>query len=83
MSWYDLRSDIAHGKATTVPEELASQALYRISHHVAEPVLAWLRQNRGDPLEALDAALATIEEPPDWQTTTAVLDQITASREKT
>ncbi|HEX2322304.1 MAG TPA: hypothetical protein VHJ18_25260 [Streptosporangiaceae bacterium] len=65
--WYDLRSSVAHGDDEPVTAEEASQAEYWIFMWAVEPLLQWLVEHPGNPVEELDQALAALEPVPDWQ----------------
>jgi hypothetical protein len=79
MEWYDLRSAAAHGEPLTADDNVASKALFRISHHLCEPILQWLSAYQDDPVGELEKAIAALLPPPRWDATVSLLDQLRSS----
>jgi hypothetical protein len=77
---YDLRSSVAHGDRVEVPYRLANEAVYRVSHVLAEPVLEWLGEHRDDPVGDLDRVIAAVPAPDGWSGTIAQLQAILGHR---
>lgn len=67
LSWYDDRSVAAHGRdLTLVGSRAAGSVEYQVAHHLAEPVLEWLRDHRADPAGDLIDLLNGQPDPPRW-----------------
>lgn len=65
---YDARSHVAHGgHPDEVVEKAGQRAAFWTLHYLLEPILEWLIDHPEDPLSDLDAVIARLPEPPDWE----------------
>lgn len=67
VDWYDMRSDIVHGAGPTISKSDADNAVYWVYRWLAEPVLEFLSGHVHDPIGALETALDSLPEMPDWE----------------
>lgn len=67
VDWYDLRSDVVHGGGPKVDPDDAQSAVFWTLRYLTVPILTWLIDHPDDPIGDLDAALAALPAPPDWE----------------
>lgn len=66
VDWYDLRSDVVHGRGPTISMKEASSAEFWVYRYLAAPAVKWLADHATDPVGELDRAFAALPPGPDW-----------------
>lgn len=67
VDWYDVRSEVVHGKGPMITADMASSAAYWVLKILVEPILEWLSHHPDDPIEQLEAELRSLPPMPDWE----------------
>lgn len=67
VGWYDLRSEIVHGRSADIPAAQADAALFWVLHHLVEPILLWLSLHEHEPIDALHDEISSLPPAPDWE----------------
>lgn len=67
VDWYDLRSEVVHGRGPTIELREARNALFWAMRYLAEPILAFLSEHENDPIDALESEIAALPAMPDWE----------------
>lgn len=67
IDWYELRSDVVHGKRPEVDRREMARHVHRVYRRLALPILRWLADHPEDPIGDLDVAIAGLPTPPDWE----------------
>ena len=67
VDWYDLRSQILHGRRSDIPADDADTALFWVLKYLLEPILYWLSQHENDPIASLKSEIAALPAVPDWE----------------
>jgi hypothetical protein len=61
------RSALVHGDDRPVDLAEGGAAEFRVVRWLLIPILEWLREHPDDPANALEATLAALPTPPEWE----------------
>lgn len=67
VDWYDLRSELVHGRRGSISPKAANEALYWVVRYLVEPILEWLSHHDRDPIGALERDISLLPAGPDWE----------------
>lgn len=67
LDLYATRSALLHGEDRPVDLTQGRAAEFRVVRWLLIPILEWLREHPDDPANDLEAALAALPAPPDWE----------------
>lgn len=67
LDLYATRSALVHGEDRPVDLSEGRAAEFRVVRWLLIPILEWLRDHPDDPANDLEAALAALPAPPDWE----------------
>lgn len=67
IDWYDARNDAVHEGTSGLTADDVGKIQYWITRMISPLALTWLAEHDGEPIDALDAALASLPAPPDWE----------------
>jgi hypothetical protein len=79
--WYDLRSEVAHGRVSDDPdaiediEEERHNKRFWIATRVLNPVLNWLEDHPDSPARDLASEIAALQKPDNWETIVGLIDR--------
>ncbi|MCA1706944.1 MAG: hypothetical protein LC808_28240 [Actinobacteria bacterium] len=67
LDLYATRSALVHGEDCRIDLSVSRRAEYRVLRWLLVPILEWLHAHPDNPAGDLEAALAALPEPPDWE----------------